>query len=96
VTHCLFISIMNFRQYLNLLRTFLNNQHEPHRFVLGNSGADYDSVIGSLVYAFYISTVFKAIHLPLIDCAQRDLNLRFEVMTVLDSLAIRSDQLLYT
>jgi len=59
---------MNFRQYISSLRDALKLGEGYHRFVLGNSGADYDSVIGSLVYAFYITTSLRVLHLPLIDC----------------------------
>lgn len=60
---------MNFRQYLISLRNLLQKKEGYHRFILGNSGADYDSVIGSLLYAFYFTTVMKVIHLPLIACS---------------------------
>lgn len=60
-------SHMNFRQYVNSLRSFLT-AGDCNRFVLGNSGADYDSMIGSLVYAFYMTTSLKMLYLPLIDC----------------------------
>lgn len=82
---------MNFRQYISSLRTLLKKSEGSSRFVLGNSGADYDSVIGSIVYAFYITTTLKVLHLPLIDCPEKDLALRFEITTVLDSMSIRSD-----
>jgi hypothetical protein len=68
---------MNFRQYISSLRSTLQKSEGYHRFVLGNSGADYDSVIGSLLYAFYITMSLRVIHLPLIDCPEKDLALRF-------------------
>ena len=67
---------MGFRKYLSNLQKF-QKQGDSTRYVLGNSGADYDSVIGSLVYAFYLTKSFKVFHLPLIDCKQQDLPLRF-------------------
>lgn len=58
---------MNFRLYVSSLRQLFKN-NECNKFVIGNSGADYDSVIGALIYAFYMTTSFKVLHLPLIDC----------------------------
>ena len=78
---------MNFRAYIKSLR-YLLNKGDCTKFVLGNSGADYDSVIGSLIYAYYMTTSLKILYLPLIDCHYNDLSLRFEIMTVFDSLAI--------
>lgn len=67
---------MSFREYIKSLRTLLKSG-ECTKYVLGNSGADYDSVIGSLVYAFYMTTTVRVLHLPLIDCKEVDLPLRF-------------------
>lgn len=61
------INIMNFRKYLISLKSLLSS-NQCSNFVLGNSGADYDSIIGSLLYAFYMTTSFKVLHLPIIDC----------------------------
>ena len=59
---------MSFRNYITSLRGWLKTG-DCTKFVLGNSGADYDSVVGSLIYAFYMTTSLKVLHLPLIDCA---------------------------
>lgn len=86
---------MNFSHYIKSLRSLLN-KGECTKFVLGNSGADYDSVVGSLLYAFYMTTSLNVLYLPLIDCHQSDLCLRFEITTVLDALSINHHELLYT
>lgn len=59
---------MSFRKFISSLRPVLQSG-ECNQFVLGNSGADYDSVVGSLIYAFYLTTSLKITHLPLIDCS---------------------------
>jgi hypothetical protein len=58
---------MNFRHYISTLRQSLKIR-DSTKYVLGNSGADYDSVIGALLYAFYMTTSMKILYLPLIDC----------------------------
>ena len=45
--------------------------------MIGSQAADYDSIIGSLLYAFYLTTITQTIYLPLIDCQKQDLILRF-------------------
>ena len=72
---------MGFRNYIKSLRSYLK-KGDCSRFVLGNSGADYDSVVGSLIYAFYMTTYFNVLYLPLIDCNSKDLCLRFEIVSV--------------
>lgn len=89
------INIMNFRKYLISLKSLLSS-NQCSNFVLGNSGADYDSIIGSLVYAFYMTTSFKVLHLPIIDCPRQDLALRFDVVNVLESLQIEGQSLLFS
>ena len=85
---------MNFRKYLTSLKSLLSS-NQCSNFVLGNSGADYDSIIGSLVYAFYMTTSFKVLYLPIIDCPRQDLALRFDVTIVLESLHIEGTNLLF-
>ena len=59
------------------MSTFLNyvkdirklfHQSEVKGFVLGNTSADYDSIFGSIIYAYYVTTYLKTLYLPLIDC----------------------------
>lgn len=86
---------MNFLQYIDSLRHLFKVQ-DCTKFVLGNSGADYDSVIGSLIYAFYMTISMKVLYLPLIDCKEQDLALRFQVTSVLNTLLIQQSDLIYT
>lgn len=65
-------------------------------FILGNSSADYDSIFGSLIYAFYMTMSLNVVHVPLIDCSKNDLKLRFEVMEIMDEVGISPHDLLYT
>ena len=45
---------MSFSKYLSSLREKLKSG-ECTNFVMGNSGADYDSVIGAITYAFHLT-----------------------------------------
>lgn len=58
---------MEFIKYANSIRKYWQNGQSKH-FILGNSGADYDSIFGSIIYAFYMTSYLNILHLPLIDC----------------------------
>ena len=60
----------------------LFQKSEIKGFILGNSSADYDSVFGSIIYAYYMTTYLKTIYLPLIDCPKADMKLRFEIVQI--------------
>ena len=53
--------------YTKNIKSIFKNQ-QINNFVLGNTSADYDSIFGSLIYAFYLTTFLKISYLPLIDC----------------------------
>lgn len=84
-----------FLTYLKSLKT-LSLKKESKVFILGNSSADYDSIFGSMIYAYYLTTFLKTIHLPLIDCPKADMKLRFEVSQIMEELNINYDDLIYT
>lgn len=63
---------------------------------MGNSGADYDSVVGALIYAFYLTQDEGVLYLPLVDCPEADLPLRFEQVKVFSILGISFNELLYS
>jgi inorganic pyrophosphatase/exopolyphosphatase len=67
---------MKFRKYLE----GLEKVSEVGRFVIGNTSVDYDSFFGSIILAYFLTTTTGSMHLPLIDCLQRELPLRFEIM----------------
>lgn len=85
---------MNFRKYLTSFPSLLSTKECSH-WVLGNSGSDYDSIIGSLVLAFYMTTSFKVLHLPIVECPRNDINLRFDVVAVLESMNIQPHHLIF-
>lgn len=86
---------MKFREYIKSLRGLLQ-KGECKRFVLGNSGADYDSVVGALIYAFYLTRDEGILYLPLVDCPEADLPLRFEQVKVFSAFNVPMDELLFT
>jgi inorganic pyrophosphatase/exopolyphosphatase len=57
-------------------------------YVIGNGSVDYDSFFGSIVLAYILTEASGFLHVPLIDCSRSDLNLRFEIIAVLDKLKI--------
>lgn len=75
---------MKFRKYL----AALTKTTEVGRYVIGNSSADYDSFFGSIILAYFLTATTGSVHLPLIDCLQKELPLRFEIMQVLHRLKI--------
>ena len=87
---------MNFLKYVKSLRSALEKQDAGKRFVLGNSSADYDSIMGSILYAFFMTNSMNILHFPLIDCPQADMALRFETCMVMDKVGISASDLLYT
>ena len=70
--------------FLNFVKDIKNlfQKSEVKGFILGNSSADYDSVFGSIIYAYYMTTCMKTLYLPLIDCPRADMKLRFETMQI--------------
>ena len=67
-----------------------------NKFIVGNSSADFDSVVGSLIYGYIKLLLFKEIFVPLIDCNPNDLRLRFEVVKVLERHHINWKALRFT
>lgn len=43
---------------------------------MGNSGADYDSVVGAMVYAYYLTKAEDRLYLPLVDCPEANCKIR--------------------
>ena len=91
----IYILLMRFRKYICSLREKLK-EGKCTNFVLGNSGADYDSVIGALLYAFHLTMTEDILYLPLIDCPENELALRFEIMKVITEMKIDHHQFIYT
>ena len=60
--------------------------------MLGNSSADYDSIMGSLIMAFLLTSTTGTLHVPVIDCMREHLGLRFEVMAVLKKYKIDGER----
>lgn len=65
------------------------------RFVIGNSSVDYDSFFGSIIMAYLLTTSTGNLYQPIIDCSRQDLNLRFEIMAVLQKSKIDPQGLLF-
>ena len=86
---------MKFREYLSSLYTVLQKSN-PKRFVIGNSSADFDSIFGSIIYAYFLTAQLGQTYLPLIDCNKTDIPLRFDVSFVMKRLDIDYHKLLYT
>ena len=86
---------MKFREYIKSLRELLK-KGECKRFVMGNSGADYDSVVGAMVYAYYLTKAEDRLYLPLVDCPEADIELRFEQVKVFEVLGLSQHELLFT
>jgi exopolyphosphatase len=87
---------MNFREFLSNLPNVFKSSHPPHRFVLGNSSADYDSIFGSLIYAYLLSVHFNQSYIPLIDCKRHEIPLRFDVSYIMKKYNINYMDLIYT
>lgn len=84
--------------FLNFVKDIksLFQKSEVKGLILGNSSADYDSVFGSIIYAYYMTTFMKTLYLPLIDCPKADMKLRFEIMQIQQENGIDHENLLYT
>lgn len=78
---------MLFNDFLKSLPSLLKNSNSK-RYVIGNSSADYDSIFGSLIYAFVMSYQMGVLYLPLIDCNKNDIPLRFDVNFIMNKYSI--------
>jgi hypothetical protein len=78
---------MLFKEFLKSLPSLLKSSN-PKRYVIGNSSADYDSIFGSLIYAFVMSYQMGVTYLPLIDCNKSDIPLRFDVNFIMNRYSI--------
>jgi exopolyphosphatase len=86
---------MKFKDYLATIHSLLEKSH-PKRYVIGNSSADFDSIFGSLIYAFFLTSQLGQTYLPIIDCNKTDIPLRFDVNFIMKRLNIDYHKLLYT
>nr|CCA18462.1 conserved hypothetical protein [Albugo laibachii Nc14] len=85
----------------NLLAPLCKNSQEglsfPNKFtfVIGNEASDADSVISSLVYAFYKSKTAYTdeAYIPVVPIPREQLELRCEIVSLLQALRINLDHL---
>jgi inorganic pyrophosphatase/exopolyphosphatase len=68
---------MALKSFLKRLSTITAS--ESKLFVIGNSSADYDSIFGSIIFSFLLTSSTGQLHVPLIDCKRSELRLRFDV-----------------
>ena len=75
---------------------FLFNSPEPRTFILGNSSADLDSVISSLVLAYSLQTSSTdRSYIPVVSCTPIELLYRFDLVYVLKQEGVDLSALLY-
>lgn len=86
---------MKFREYLSSLSSILEKTN-PKKYVIGNSSADFDSIFGSIIYAFFLTSQLGEPYLPIIDCNKTDIPLRFDVSFIMKKLEIDYHHLLYS
>ena len=87
---------MSLIKFVKGLKNAAASNHGSLRFVVGNSSADFDSIFGSILYAYFLTQSMDCPHLPLLDCPQADMPLRFEASLVLSRLGVSAGDLLYT
>lgn len=87
---------MSFRDYLKSLK-YLASKSVKLNFVLGNSSVDFDSFFGSLIYSYYLNhfSTPEETYVPLIDCPEEDIKLRFEIYKILKDTNSQPSDLLY-
>ena len=64
-------------------------------FVIGNEACDLDSVISSIVYAYYLTITTQIITLPIVCVVKEDLRLRTEIVYFLKKMEVDLDGLLF-
>ena len=91
-------SISDLNQYLLDCKEKLASGDGRFRVVMGNEAADLDSVVSSLVYAYFlhVDSADGATTFPIIDISRKDLKLKTEVIFVLDEVGLKSDNLIFS
>jgi len=64
-------------------------------FVIGNEACDLDSVISSIIYAYYLTLTTGIVTLPVICVVKEDLRLRTEIAYFLKKMEVEQDVLLF-
>lgn len=85
-----------FRQFLKDCKSVLIGTEAPVRLVIGNTGADMDSVVGSLGLAYYLSLKTGNLWTPVVNCPSDQLRLKVEIqLHVVDNCGINPDELIF-
>ncbi len=80
---------------INNLKSNQNLPTEIFHIVLGNQSADMDSIASSIALAFYYAESKQGFYAPLINAPRAELELRKDVICVLETLKIDPEFLLY-
>ncbi len=70
-------------------------QQKPVRIVIGNTSGDMDSIVGALVYSYYLSLKTKDFWTPIVNCHAVDFVQRVEIKRHFDNCHIDSADLVF-
>lgn len=88
---------MSVRTYLEKLRNWVDTRAlaTSPKFVSGNQSADLDSVISAISYSFFNNLHHGEFTIPLVNIPRQDIQLRRDIVSLLDSQSISCDLLYF-
>ena len=76
----------NLKEYLQVAMT--HNQPAYKNLVFGNTSADMDSVVGSILMSWFYSFKTGIKYTPVVYCTRHELTFRFEILGHLSTFGI--------
>ena len=76
----------NLKDYL--VSAMAENRPTYKNLIFGNTSADMDSVVGSILMSWYYGTKTGIKYTPVIYCTRHELNFRFEILQHLSIFGI--------
>ena len=78
---------------MNTLKTYLRTARQENNqvyknLIFGNTSADMDSVVGSILMSWFYFTKTGVYYTPVIYCTRHELTFRFEILHHLETFGI--------
>jgi hypothetical protein len=69
-----------FRHFITQARSLVSSQSAAHlKICMGNVSVDMDSVVGSLILAYYYNLKFKEVYVPVVNCKRSFFPIKLDI-----------------